>query len=235
MASFIRTHLPSDFQDILAELKRKPLPNNPHRTTAGPGRSQAFGLQRRWSYTPYIGRYTWARPELWQLLKDFAEQFQIDYDAVQVNDNYPSKPHKDIGNFGLSYIVGFGAYDGGALNVEGTDYDIQLRGHLFNGAELLHYTKPWAGSRYSLVFFKIQWPTKFTPYPVTATKVPNGLRVYCGYNDEDVVLDKRGKVVETFKEGKQMPWIVRLSKMGQQSRNPLYQEAVSDPVDHSAL
>ena len=172
MATFVKQHTPEDFADILTLLQTKALPVNYDRMRSGPGKSQAFGVIRRWSYRPWLSRNTWMLPELWAALQAFAAQHvSIPWDAVQVNDNYNSAPHKDKGNQGDSYIVGFGDYGGGALCVDETDYDIRHRGHLFRGAELTHWTRPWLGHRYSLVFFRIEWPTKFPPYTVSSRLV----------------------------------------------------------------
>lgn len=223
MAQFVTQHNPSDFSFILHELQRKPLPVNHDRVMAGKGKSQAFGIIRRWSYRPWLSRNTWMRPELWQYLLDFAAQhIVIPWDAVQVNDNYISQPHKDKGNKGLSYIVGFGDYQFGELFVDvsgqGVPYDIHHRGHLFNGAESLHWTAPWEGHRYSLVFFSIEWPTKFTPYHITSRLVADGTEITDEYDQSIIVLDKRGHLVRTVREGQPMPWRGRLTQKGQSSR-----------------
>lgn len=222
MATFVREHDPSDFQAILTELERKALPNNFDRTQAGFGRSQAFGVIRRWSYRPWLSRNCWMRPELWQILLDFAALRLPDgftWDAVQVNDNYSSQPHTDKGNRGESYIVGFGDYTGGDLIVEGTHFDIRHRGYLFNGAERQHWTDVWQGHRYSLVFFSIEWPTKFLPgYTVTSRLVADGLEVSDTYDDAIMVLDRKGHIVRWIRQGQPRPWIGRLTEKGQRSR-----------------
>jgi hypothetical protein len=220
-ATFVRDHAPEDFAAIIAELQRKPLAINPDRFVAGPGRSQAFGVIRRWSYRPWLSRNTWLHSELWALLLEFAAKFDLmSYDAIQVNDNYMSKPHRDRGNEGLSYIVAFGDFVGGMLNVSGTDYDIQNKGFVFNGSQEEHFTRPWSGHRYSLVFFNIAWPTKFLPrYSVSCRSVADGLEVEDTYDESIVVLNKRGHIVRTVKPGKPVGWIGKLTKIGQKSRN----------------
>ena len=226
MATISRTHLPSDFDEIVAELKRKPIAVNHDRRVAGAGRSQAFGVIRRWSYRPWLSRNTWQRPELWKCLLDFAAKFDItDWDAIQINENYKSAPHRDNGNSGLSYIVAFGDYTGGLLNIEGTEYDIRHRGILFNGSECTHSTTDFTGNRYSLVFFKIVFPFKFQPsYKISCRIVEDGLEVSDEYDGASFVLDKKGTIVRVIKEGKSMPWIGRLTMKGQISRNVNYIE-----------
>jgi hypothetical protein len=164
MATFVSDIPPEDLLPIQAELLRRKLSVNPDRYTSGPGRSQAFGIIRRWSYRPWVSRNCWLRPELWETLQAFAaKHVHISWDAVQVNDSYQSAPHRDKGNCGESFIVSFGDYTGGELviDVSGTEQVIntRFRGHHFNGSKLLHWNKPIEGQKFSLVFFKIEYPT----------------------------------------------------------------------------
>jgi len=223
MALFAKMHLPTDFAQILHELQRKPLPVNHDRIMAGKGKSQAFGVIRRWSYRPWLSRNTWMRPELWQFLQDFAaEHVPIHWDAIQVNDNYESMPHRDKGNKGLSYIVGFGNYTGGELmcdvSGEAKSYDINHIGHVFNGSQITHWTAPWEGQRYSLVFFSIEWPLKFVPYRITCRLTPEGTEISDEYDQAIFILDRKGHVVRTIRPGLPMPWRGRLTARGQRSR-----------------
>ena len=220
-ATFVREHSSEDFTAIIAELNRKPLAVNHDRTVAGKGRSQAFGVIRRWSYRPWLSRNTWLHPELWTLLLEFAAKFDLmGYDAIQVNDNYQSAPHYDKGNSGDSYIVSFGDFTGGELICAGTPVDIRHKGHTFCGAEILHSTSPWLGHRYCLVFFNIEWPAKFLPrYTVSCRSVADGLEVEDTYDESIVVLNRRGHIVRTVKQGKPVGWIGKLTKIGQKSRN----------------
>ena len=213
-----REHQPEDFAQIIDEIQRRPIPVNHDRIVSGKGRSQAFGVIRRWSYRPWLSRNTWMRPELWALLLAFAESYvDIEWDAVQVNENYQSAPHRDKGNCGVSYIVGFGEYQGGELMVDASTYDIRHRGHLFNGSELLHSTQPWSGNRYSLVFYKIEWPIKWNRYRITCRRVEDGMEVADEYNESVIVLNRKGHVVRIPKTGIRMPWVGRLTARGQKS------------------
>lgn len=167
MATFKNDVPYEDLFDIQQELILHPLAVNPDRRKSGKGRSQAFGVIRRWSYRPWISRNTWMRVGLWGLLQKFAEKYvTVDWDAVQVNDTYESQPHRDKGNRGESYIISFGEYDGGELVIQNGDeehvVDTKYRGHTFNGSQLLHWNKPIIGRKFSLVFFKIENP-KFWP------------------------------------------------------------------------
>ena len=52
-----------------------------------------------------------------------------------------------------SLIVGLGDYTGGNLVVEGKEYDIRYRPMEFNGWKQRHWTLPFEGERFSLVWF----------------------------------------------------------------------------------
>jgi hypothetical protein len=178
MATFYADVSYGDVKHIEEELTRRRVGFNPDRYTSGAGYSQAFGVIRRWSYRPWVSRQCWLRPELWKMLQHFASNHvTIPWDAVQVNCNYESKPHKDKGNQGDSYIISFGEYTGGELvvDVSGEEkvIDTRLRGHHFNGSKLTHWNKPiTSGTKFSLVFFRIEYP-RFWPQEkgIPTTKV----------------------------------------------------------------
>ncbi|CAE7718890.1 unnamed protein product [Symbiodinium sp. CCMP2592] len=54
---------------------------------------------------------------------------------------------------GISLIVGLGDYSGGELAVEGNTHDIRYRPLEFNGWTQRHWTQPFVGERFSLVWF----------------------------------------------------------------------------------
>lgn len=143
----------SAFAEIILELERHPLETNKYRKRVGDGKSQCFGMVNKRSEIPDLSRQCWLHPYLYKLLLDFAKKYvKISFTGIQVNQNYFSKPHKDVGNLGESLIVGFGDYTGGELNVWGVNHDIRHKPLIFNGSENLHWTQEWEGIRYSLVF-----------------------------------------------------------------------------------
>ena len=153
--------------DIEAHLAKKPITLNHYRQKVGDGRSQCWGLVRKRSLAPDLSRQSWLDAKLHHLLMKFAEKYvPIGFTSVQVNDSFVCAPHKDIGNRGLSYIVGFGDYTGGLLKLhlappaQQVEIDIRVP-HLFNGSEILHSTTPFQGKRYSLVFHTIVAPEQF--------------------------------------------------------------------------
>jgi len=73
-----------------------------------------------------------------------------------VNRNAQFTPHVDSGRGlgqSLSMIVGLGNYGGGKLLVEGDAYDILYTPLQFDGWRSRHWTAPFAGERFSLVWF----------------------------------------------------------------------------------
>ena len=227
MTSFVADISASVFEPLITELSREAVQVNYCRMQAGRGRSQAFGIIRRWSYRPYLSRNTWTRPRLWQLLQEFAAvHVPIDWDGITVNDNYKSECHTDKGNEGLSYTVSFGDFTGGNLAIlDGRpgggqrEYDTRHRGYLFNGCKDMHWTCDWTGRRFCLVFYKIIWPTKFLPrYSVTALQTPEGTQITDEYDESIVILNKKGHVVRTIKAPQPREWIGRVTKIGQPSR-----------------
>ena len=120
-------------------------------------------------------------PWLTRLLALFGRQQHPDFafTSIQVNVNYASRPHVDRNNLGQSYIIGLGCYTGGELWVHdetgneslalqedigleklyrkgtlwrGRYIDICGKWAKFNGNKL-HCTKPFKGTRYSLVYY----------------------------------------------------------------------------------
>lgn len=159
---------------IQIELERLPLAINHWRNVAGGGRSQAFGIVNRRSSPPDISRNNWKRPYLSMLLERYGETIApFDYTSITVNQNYLSKPHKDKGNQGPTYIVAFGNYTGGELNIDGHgDFNISENALIFNGATNTHSTKEFIGNRYSIVFYKASNPPPtcycMRPIPIVA-------------------------------------------------------------------
>jgi len=148
----------SEFADIISELKRQPLSVNAYRNKAGSGRSQAFGVVGRRSLPPDYSRLCWLRPYLYKLLLEFAtKHVKIPFTSITVNQNYAAAPHKDKGNVGDSFLVAFGDYQGGDLellegNMKGI-HDIRYKPLITDFSKVLHSVKGFTGDRYSLVFY----------------------------------------------------------------------------------
>lgn len=147
----------SEFAAIVEELKRLPIEVNRYRNKVGIGRSQCFGIVSKRSMCPDLSRQSWRRPYLHHLLMEYARKHvEIPFTSIQVNENLACEEHKDRGNVGLSYIVGFGDYpEGGGLWIDGRSYDIRHRPLLFDGSKLPHKTEVWRGNRFTIVFHTI--------------------------------------------------------------------------------
>ena len=73
-----------------------------------------------------------------------------------VNRNAEFVPHVDSGRGAgqsVSMITGLGDYEGGEIYVEGQAYDIRYEALEFDGWKQRHWTAPFEGERYSLVWF----------------------------------------------------------------------------------
>ncbi len=130
-----------------------------------------------------VTRRTRENPWLVRLLTALATRAHPDFSftTVQINMNYATLPHVDRNNIGRSAIIAFGTYEGGDLWVADESGDIPLKldadvtsgqrprykagatylgktwdlhetWHFFNGSAL-HYTTPFTGLRFSLVYF----------------------------------------------------------------------------------
>ena len=76
--------------------------------------------------------------------------------TIAINRNAQFRPHTDNGagaGQSTSLIVGLGTYTGGELMVEGNKHDIRYKPLEFNGWLQRHWTMPFCGERYSLVWF----------------------------------------------------------------------------------
>jgi tRNA U38,U39,U40 pseudouridine synthase TruA len=84
-----------------------------------------------------------------------------------VNCNAQFTPHVDSGRGAgqsLSTIVGLGEYRAGEIVVEGDAHDIRYKPLQFDGWKLRHWTRPFSGERFSLVWF--------TPEGIIERKLP---------------------------------------------------------------
>jgi hypothetical protein len=135
--------------------------------------SATFGYTRRGQLypsnecreeSPYYGwYYTKTYSENKDLIPIFQEYSDLHlptnffWTQVQINRCFETPPHRDPANQGASVIVAFGDYTGGKLciNKNGKVYykDIKNKPLKFNGAKWTHWTSPYSGTRWSLVFY----------------------------------------------------------------------------------
>jgi len=148
---------PADLEAIIHELQRQSLPVNNYRNRSGAGRSQAFGVVCRRCLPPDYSRLCWQRPYLYKLLLDFAAKYvQIPFTSITVNQNYKASKHRDKGNTGESYLVAFGDFTGGELEI----HEGELKGlHdvrtplITDFSKVEHSVRDFQGDRFSLVFY----------------------------------------------------------------------------------
>lgn len=186
----------SAFKEITEELESRPIANNKYRLKSGEGRSQCFGLTNRRSLSVDYSRQGWLRPKLLYHLQEFAKQYvDIPWTSVTVNQNYRCLPHRDKGNQGISYLIAFGEFSGGELQVlEGDlsgNHNINCNPIKTDFSKVLHSVKEFTGDRYSLVFYTL----KSTRMPLEP--LPKGEAVF----ENGKYVFKRGDKIITAKEG----------------------------------
>lgn len=143
--------------EIQKELERLPISINKYRPSSGDGRSQAFGIVNRRCLPPDYSRQCWLRPYLYHLLLEYGRNHvPFAFTSVTVNQNYKADPHRDRGNIGESYLVAFGDYINGELEI----HEGPLKGlHdvrqpiIADFTKILHSVKEFQGTRYSLVYY----------------------------------------------------------------------------------
>jgi len=129
-----------------------------YKKSTGFGQSEAFGFIRRRNRVPGPCRNNEQYPLLWKELQVLGSMIPLQYDAVQVNLNCTCNPHRDEGNEGLSLLISGGGYTGGELVTEYGEFNANYRGIIFDGSKITHSNKPYAGNKWSLVFFTVQIP-----------------------------------------------------------------------------
>ena len=158
------TPIPQEsFKDILEELQRQPITMNQYRTKAGAGCSQTFGIVNRRSLPPDYSRQNWLRPYLYHLLLEFAtKHVTIPFNSITVNYNYKAAKHRDKNNKGESFLVAFGDYVGGELEILEGDlsgtHNICCSPLVTDFSKVYHQVSDFVGERYSLVFYTFESP-----------------------------------------------------------------------------
>jgi hypothetical protein len=130
--------------------------------------SITFGFTRRRfeKNGPIVNRIANKKyPKVYKHLKKVAATIfpTFGYDSICLNHNFKCLPHKDKNNRGESIIVGFGNYQGGELNIGGTDYDIRHKPIKFDGKKVTHFVKEFQGERWTAVYFKSTVYDKMDP------------------------------------------------------------------------
>jgi hypothetical protein len=93
---------------------------------------------------------------LFQALRQLGDAIcPFPYDSITVNQNNVCPPHRDKGNLGASMIVTGGDYEGGSFVLEGEEIDTKYKPIVFDGHRE-HWNNPFIGTRWSIVFFKLE-------------------------------------------------------------------------------
>lgn len=120
--------------------------------------SMVFGRLRKFGYPLEPSRNNENYPHVWALLQELGRLADHHYTTITINRNLVCKPHKD-GNIGESIIVALGEFTGGRLYVKHPAHDkpkaynIDRRILQFEGNICEHWTEPFSGPRYSIVFY----------------------------------------------------------------------------------
>lgn len=185
---------PEAFQEILEELETHPLQTNEYRNKAGSGRSQTFGIVGRRSLPPDYSRQNWLRPKLYHHLLEFAQKYvDLSWNAITVNQNYQADKHYDKNNKGDSFLVAFGDFTGGRLQIhEGPlsgAHDIRHNPIKADFSKILHSVEGFEGNRYSLVFY---WFENSRSVPLPSNSVKKEGDKYFFYRGEEKITRKNG-------------------------------------------
>lgn len=181
------------FYELLADLTLHPLPVNHYRNSSGSGRSQAFGVVGRRCLKPDYSRQNWLRPYTLSLLKEFADQYvDISWNAITVNMDYKAAPHYDKNNVGESYLVAFGNYTGGELEIhEGSSlgfWNIRHKPIKMDFSKVLHSVRDFEGQRISLVFY--WYDLRGVELPPWSVRYENGK--YFFYRGDEKITKENG-------------------------------------------
>ena len=136
---------------------------------------RTFGIVGRRCLPPDYSRQNWLRPYLFKLLMDFAAKYvKIPWNAITVNQNYKAGKHYDKNNKGDSFLVAFGDYTGGELQIHETDLSgshcIRYRPIVADFSKILHSVSDFQGERYSLVFYWFETPRSVALPPCSVKK-----------------------------------------------------------------
>ena len=145
--------------ELVNELENTKFKMNYKRLNSGVGLSMTLGSQRiRRKAGVFENSNNKVYPELYNKIKIFADKYITnEWNAIQVNKNYATKPHRDICNKQNSSILGLGDYKGGKIKINGLLHNIHNKIISFNGKRYLHSNDGSSNdkNRYSLVFFSL--------------------------------------------------------------------------------
>ena len=113
-----------------------------------------------WRGQEKLSKLSTDHPDLDILINIFITEHnpQFVYKSVYITKNCKSRPHRDGGNSTCSIIVSMGDHEGGELFIDEGDgknqvFTIRKYSLEFDGKKYLHWTAPFVGTRYSLIFY----------------------------------------------------------------------------------
>ena len=136
--------------------------NTSGRRGFGVHRSCTFGMTKaRYSGEIGLSYNSKKHPEIYNELLRIGRLIGCEFNAIQLNKDVVCPRHIDSNNVGESVLVSFGEYSGCNIVVEINDIshilDADCQPIRFDGSKHYHYnTDDLVGTKYSLVFFKIQ-------------------------------------------------------------------------------
>ncbi len=181
--------------------------------------SATWGLTRRGQLcpsnqfrirSPYFGWYytkTYSdNPQLKEIFEQYSDLHlpsNFFWTQCQINRNFHTPPHKDGENQNSSIIVGLGDYQGGklAINKNGKVFFKGIKNipTKFNGAKYTHWTTPFSGERWSLVFFTHHKKSELKKLEKKETERLKEEEVEKNYKDKSKkVLEIINKQIEEF-------------------------------------
>jgi len=118
-------------------------------------RSVTMGLVRNYmTGTKQVSKFTYCNPELYELLCEYGRSItSINFKSICINHNTVAEPHTDRNNSSVSCIVGLGDYTGGELVYGDQTVNIHKNPIEFDGSKIQHYSLPFEGNRYSIIYF----------------------------------------------------------------------------------
>jgi len=102
-----------------------------------------------------ISNFTLENPELYNLLCEYGRTItDIPFKSICINKNTVAQPHRDRNNSGVSCIVALGDFTGGELVYGNAVVNIHKNPIHFDGSKIEHYSLPFEGTRYSIIYFQ---------------------------------------------------------------------------------
>jgi hypothetical protein len=192
-------------EDMAYVLGALPQPKNTRRISVIPERhnfvhSQSAGLTTQKGLKPTLSSICISAPNVVRCLSKFVLDFDpnFKFTTITLNYNYSSAPHRDVNHEdGKARIIALGKFTGGELLLNGKKVDIREKWFDFDGTDL-HSTAPFAGERYSLVYFIHEVWKSNDARPIGIKLIHLGIP----WPNEIALLQKRAIEFEEFYTGK---------------------------------